>query len=300
MHIPASMLHGQICPVTATISVLGLSSAVYCGIKSKDKPTAANFGAVSALIFAGQMMNFPITNGTSGHLIGGVLAASLLGTPFAVVAIALVVAIQSLLFSDGGVAVLGANILNMAIIGTGIGGLIRSKLISHQNSTRGKILATAFAAWASVIVASFAVSVELAINGQIGFLTVLTAMVGTHALIGIGESLITVACFLLIHAHGLTKSDNKATFGLPLTAAALVALVLSPFASSMPDGLESIAQKYNLLHQSAPDFVGIFSGYSFPLVNNHILSTGFAGLAGVMVAFGVGWLISRILRPFTV
>lgn len=121
MHIPDSMLQGNVCSATAAVSVLGLVAAAYYGLKGQ-RPSASRFAAVTALIFAGQMMNFPVQYGTSGHLLGGVLAAHLLGTPFGVLSVALVVVIQSLVFADGGVTVLGANVLNMAIIGAGLGG----------------------------------------------------------------------------------------------------------------------------------------------------------------------------------
>ena len=295
MHIPDAMLQGSICPVTATISAAGIIAASYYGLKAKGKPTASYFGAITALIFAGQMMNFPIMNGTSGHLLGGVLAASLLGTPFGILAIALVVAIQSLVFSDGGITVLGANIFNMAILGAGVSGMLRLRLVTHWKTTQGKYTATAVAAWVSVILASFAVSVELAIDGQISFFMVVPAMVGTHALIGVGEAFITVACCGLLSAYNVT-TRTKGQVAVPFTAAVLVALLLSPFASGFPDGLEWIAEKYNFLHESTPAFVGPLSDYVFPSLNNEILSTGVAGLLGVILSFGLAWAILRTME----
>lgn len=298
MHIPDSMLQGSICPVTAIVGAAGIIAASYFGLKAKNRPTATNFGAITALIFALQMMNFPIMNGTSGHLLGGVLAASLLGTPFGVLSIAIVVAIQSIVFSDGGVTVLGANILNMAILGAGIGGMLRSRLVVQWQSRHGEYIATAVAAWLSVIIASFAVSVELAVNGQIAFFNVVPAMVGTHALIGIGEALITVAGCILLSSN-IVFSRTKGHIAVPLTAAFLVALLLSPFASGFPDGLEWIAEKYGFLHESAPVFVGPLSDYSVPILNNEMFSTGFAGVFGVIVTFGAAWILLRVMAIFT-
>jgi len=295
VHIPDSMLQGSVCPVTAVMSAAGIAAAAYFGIKAKDKPTAGGFAAITALVFAGQMMNFPIMNGTSGHLLGGVLAASLLGTPFGVLAIALVVTIQSVVFSDGGVSVLGANVFNMAIIGAGIGGILRSQLVSRWQGTLGTYLSTAAAAWFSVVLAAFAVSVELAIDGQIGFLTVVPAMVGTHALIGIGEAIITVAAYAFLSTELISKTTNGRVIA-PLTAASVVALLLSPFASGFPDGLEWIAEKYNFLHESAPLFVGPLPDYAVPSFGNDMLSTGVAGFAGVLVAFGAGFAVLRIME----
>ena len=294
MHIPDSMLAGSICPVTAIVSTVGIIAASYYGAKAATKPAAAQFGAITALIFAGQMMNFPIMSGTSGHLLGGVLAASILGTPFGVLSIALVVAIQSMVFSDGGITVLGANILNMAILGAGMGGMLRSALIDRWQGRVGGYLATAAAAWLSVVAASFAVSVELAVDGQILFSQVVMAMVGTHAMIGVGEAIITVAVCMLLSTDTVSRNTNWRV-SVSLTAAFLVALLLSPFASGFPDGLEWIAGKYAFLHESAPAFVGPLPDYTVPFVSNEVFSTGFAGVIGVLISFASAWFMLRLM-----
>lgn len=298
MHIPDSMLQGSICPVTSAVCAVGIIVASYYGFKAKARPSAARFGAITALIFAGQMINFPIMDGTSGHLLGGVLASSLLGTPFGVLAIALVVAIQSLVFSDGGVIVLGANILNMALLGAGIGGMLRSTLVGRWHGMSGGYLATAAAAWVSVVLASFAVSVELAIDGQIESIKVVSAMVGTHTLIGIGEAFITAVACMLLSSNAVT-SRSHGQVAIPLETAFLVALLLSPFASGLPDGLERVAQQYGFYHETAPSFVGPLSNYITPWVNNDLFSTGVAGVVGVAVSFAMAWCLIRIFGMFT-
>jgi cobalt/nickel transport system permease protein len=238
-------------------------------------------------------------SGTSGHLLGGVLASSLLGAPFGVLAVALVVAIQSMVFSDGGITVLGANIMNMAILGAGLGGMLREFLAGRWQGAAGGYLATAVAAWLSVVVASFAVSVELAVAGQIGFSQVVMAMVGTHTLIGIGEAIITVAACMLLSMNSVSGSSAWRV-SVPLTAAFLVALLLSPFASGFPDGLEWIAEKYAFLHESAPVFAGPLPDYTVPFISDEMLSSGFAGVLGVLVCFGAAWLLSRLMDGFAI
>lgn len=295
MHIPDSMLHGAVCPVTATLSAAGVIAAAYFSMKANDKPSAARFAAITALIFAAQMMNFPILNGTSGHLLGGVLAASLLGVPFGVLAIALVVTIQSLVFADGGISVLGANIFNMAIIGAGVGGLLRNALAARLAGTAGGYVATALAAGVSVVLAAFAASVELAVDGQIAFASVVPAMLGTHALIGLGEALITVAACLLF-ARDTASTPAQGQFAMPLLAAVVVAMVLSPFASGFPDGLEWVAGQYQFLHESAPLFVAPLADYAVPAVASESLSTGLAGLLGVLISFAIGFGVLRGLE----
>lgn len=295
MHIPNSMLHGTICPVTVLVSTVGIAVAALKAFWSGHKPTAARFGAITALIFAGQMMNFPIQNGTSGHLLGGVLAAALLGVPFGVLSIALVVTIQCLVFSDGGFIVLGANVLNMAIIGAGLGGLINLYLVKKFSlKSKQNAISLGIAAWLSVILAALACSIELAISGTIEFHKVAGAMLGTHALIGIGEGLITVAvCFAL--AAEPIKTSPKRSVAVPLVASGIIATMLSPFASGFPDGLEWVAQKYQFLHESAPSFVGPLPDYSVSWISNESISTGLAGLVGVALTFFIAWGVARIL-----
>ena len=155
MHIPTSMMNGAVCPVTAAVSVGGIAVAAAMAWKAEHKPAPARFAAVSAFIFAGQMVNFPVQFGTSGHLLGGVLAAALLGVPFGVLAIALVVTLQCLVFADGGLAVLGANLLNMAILGAGAGGWLWQRLAAEA-APQHRPLTLALAAWLSVLLAALA------------------------------------------------------------------------------------------------------------------------------------------------
>lgn len=294
MHIPDSMLQGAVCPVSATVAVISVAGAAYFAIKAKDRPTAVHFAAISALIFALQMMNFPISDGTSGHLLGGVLASALLGIPFGVLSIALVVTIQALVFSDGGLTVLGANVFNMAILGAGFGGLLYARLHAAAHSWLSQNAALAVASWVSVVLASFAVSIELAADGQIGFLTVSTAMVGTHALIGIGEAAITILCMQLLYLPTIATSERMNATA-PLLASALIAFLLSPFASGFPDGLEWVAEQYNFFHDSTPAFVGVMPDYVFPFIASETLATSLAGLTGVVLTFGISWALLRML-----
>ena len=300
MHIPSEMLNGRICPVTAAVSVAGVGIAAYMASKIKKKPTAARFGAVAALIFAAQMMNFPIQNGTSGHLLGGVLAAALLGTPFAVMVIALVVTLQCLIFSDGGFLVLGANVLNMALIGAGLGGFLRTLVLEGKfikESSPLYAVGLGMVAWLSVVLAALAVSIELSVSGVVPFSKVAGAMLGTHALIGIGEGIITVAAF---YAFGKVTNYSKEKWNTVMTfaTALVIGAVLSPFASHLPDGLEWVAKKYQFLHEAAPTFVSPLSDYSFSLIQNNFISTALAGLLGVLVTFSLAWFVGKFFLFF--
>jgi cobalt/nickel transport system permease protein len=175
-------------------------------------------GVMAAFIFAAQMFNFQVAGGTSGHLLGGVLAAVLLGPWVGTLVMACVVAVQGLMFSDGGLLVMGANIFNMGIIGT-LGGyaIYRSLAAVLGGEERGRIPAAGVAAWVSVVAAAVSMSLQLAVSGTSPLEIVLPAMVGVHVLIGIGEALITVA------ALGFIAATRRDLFDLRPDRAALVA-----------------------------------------------------------------------------
>ena len=298
MHIPQNLLDGSICPATAMVSGLCLAGAALAAYRSAEKPHPLRFAAVSALIFAAQMMNFPISGGTSGHLLGGVLASALLGVPFGVLALALVVTIQALVFADGGLTVLGANVLNMAVLGAGLGGLLRLGLLKKWPAGGTRVwIATALASWASVMLAALAGAVELALAGVLPLERVVPAMLGVHALIGAGEALITVAALALFDRPATVGAVPASRgFAAPALAALLIALCLSPFASPLPDGLEAVLAHAQVLHEAAPLFVAPLADYQVAGVAAEALSTGLAGLIGVVLTF----LVARVLAaPLT-
>lgn len=281
------MMTGAVCPVTAAVAATGVGGAAWAAIKCEQKPDVVRFASVSSLIFAAQMVNFPISHGTSGHLLGGVLAATLLGTPFGVLAIALVLAVQSLLFSDGGISVLGANVVNMSLIGTGIGGLIAGRIRKRSFLSMARL---GFASWLSIQLAALACSVELAVAGTVPLGTCAPAMLGTHAMIGIGEALITLLAFSLLPS---AETNSRRSAFVPALAAMMIALLLSPFACGFPDGLEWVSEKLGFLHSAAPAFVAPLADYSLPGFSG-ALSTGLAGLAGVLVVFVLGSAVSLV------
>lgn len=151
-------------------------------------------GLAAAFVFAAQMVNFPVAAGTSGHLLGGVLAAVLLGPWLGSVVVTVVLGVQALIFADGGLSALGLNVFNMAIVGA-MGGwyVYRVALRFLPGGDRAVPLATGIAAGISVVLAALGFTLQYAIGGEGGtpITTVLGAMVGVHILIGIGEGVIT-------------------------------------------------------------------------------------------------------------
>jgi cobalamin biosynthesis protein CbiM len=162
-------------------------------LSRRGKERIMRMAAVGSLIFAFQMVNFPIASGTSGHLLGGVLAALVAGPFEALLIMAVILATQSFFFADGGLLALGANIINMGLVGA-IGGYYLYVLVLKQVQAlpNARTLAIAVAAWTSVVLAAAAASLELAASGTVVLGVVLPVMLQYHALIGIGEALITV------------------------------------------------------------------------------------------------------------
>jgi cobalt/nickel transport system permease protein len=162
-------------------------------------------GVLAAFIFAAQMLNFPIAGGTSGHFIGAALAAILLGSWAGVLIMTCVLAVQCLVFQDGGLFALGANIFNMGIVATFISYYVhRGGTTLFGGQKKGALVVGGLAAWLSVVIASVACAFELAISGTVPLGIALPAMAGVHALIGVGEGVITAAVLGLIMA---TRAD---------------------------------------------------------------------------------------------
>jgi cobalt/nickel transport system permease protein len=169
--------------------------------KELDERAIPLMGVMAAFIFAGQMFNFAVPGGTSGHLLGGVLAAVLLGPWAGTIVMAAVVGVQGMVFQDGGLLAMGANIFNMGIIGT-LGGywVYRGLVAVLGGEERGRYPAAAIAAWLAVWIAAVLVAFELAVSDTTSLSVALPAMAGWHAVIGIGEAIITVAALAFIAA----------------------------------------------------------------------------------------------------
>jgi len=191
VHIPDGFLTANTWVPAWVISVGGLWVCVRKTAQVLKDKMVPMMGVMSAFIFAAQMLNFPVIGGTSGHLLGGVLAAVLLGPYAGAIVIAVVLVVQCLVFQDGGLTALGANILNMSFVGT-IGGYIIYNILRRIiRNNKGVLVGTALAAWLSVVLASTACAFELSFSKTSPLGIALPAMVGIHALIGIGEAVIT-------------------------------------------------------------------------------------------------------------
>jgi cobalt/nickel transport system permease protein len=285
-------------------------------LKEKQIPFA---GLAAAFIFALQMLNFPVAAGTSGHLLGGALAAILLGPAMGMTVVAVVVIVQALLFADGGISALGLNVLNMAIL-TALAGWLLFRLVMTvaPKRTSGLLVATMIAAWASVVASSIGFVVQYAVGGQGGVdpATVFGAMVGVHALIGIGEGLISAAVVGAVLAvrpdlvsgagryqiSGTGETAPSRSSVMTFTVAGVVAALLlvvfvAPVASGDPDGLERVAEDTGFIETAEePLLGGPFVDYGVSGIESEALGTVIAGVVGTIITFAVGMIGIGALR----
>ncbi|MBI4834239.1 MAG: energy-coupling factor ABC transporter permease [Planctomycetes bacterium] len=200
MHIPDGFLDTKTWASLSAVSAGFVALSVVRANRKLGEKHVPLMGIMSAFIFSTQMLNFPVAGGTSGHFMGAVLAAVLLG-PFAgTLIMSIVLVVQCLMFADGGITALGANIFNMGVVGSLSGYLIYFLLSSVIKGKPGKLIGVFVASWASIVLASGACALELAFSGTIALNIALPAMAGVHMIIGIGEALITTAVLTLILA----------------------------------------------------------------------------------------------------
>ena len=299
LHIPDGFLSLPIVLIAwlATVACEGLALQQ---VKSAlDERRVPLMGVMAAFIFAAQMINFPVAGGTSGHVLGGALAAIALGPWPAMLVMASVVGTQALLFQDGGVLALGANVLNMGVVPAAIGyGLYRGV----AGGPRGLRLAAAgVAAWLSVMGAALLTSLQLWLSGASSLGLVVPAMLGVHALIGVGEAIITVAALSFILTtrpdlvEGVARAGGRAWVGVGL-AVSLAVVLIAPMASADPDGLERVAEDLGFVERAQDAPYGILPDYTVPGLEDPTVATIAAGLLGVLVVVAVVAAVARAAR----
>lgn len=307
MHAPDGFLTAGTAVATGVVSAGGIGVCLRRAREELSDRMVPLAGVTAAFVFAAQMVNFPIGAGVSGHLIGGALAAVLLGPWVGTLVVAVVVLVQALLFADGGITALGYNVLNMAIVpamgGWAVFRLGRRLLPDRMSSVP---VAAGIAAFASVVLASLAFSLEwlFGASAPVPFDRVLTAMLGVHAVIGVGEGIITgfvIAAVvasrpdLVAGARGLARGHTGSrSIGRFVAGAVIVTLLVavgvSQFAVDDPDGLESVAARQGFEEQAGEHALSssLFADYATAGVNNQQVSLAAAGIAGVLVTLAVG------------
>ena len=300
MHLPDGFLSLAVSIICWVATVILVGIAISRTDRSLGERQVPLMGIMAAFIFAAQMINFPVAGGTSGHLLGGALAAITLGPWAGMLVMTAVIAVQGLLFQDGGLLVMGANILNMGLLTVMVGyGLYRSALGWNRTA---KLAVIGVAAWLSVMTGALFTSLEMWLSGTAKLELVLPAMLTVHALIGLGEALITVAAVAfilrtrpdLLGEGSASANAGRGWIGAGVLVALLVALI-SPLASANPDGLNRVAIDLGFIH-TAQTGGGPFAGYSIPLLASTPLARILAGALGIAAVLGVGLLIGRSLQ----
>jgi cobalt/nickel transport system permease protein len=323
MHIPDGFIDVPTAVTTGVVSLGAVAWSLRRAGKELGERSVPLLGVTAAFIFAAQMLNFPVAGGTSGHLLGAVLAAVLLGPWAACIVLTVVLAVQAIGMADGGITALGANVMNMAVLGGIVGYyLFRAFKALLPKKPGGYFASVAAASWLSVVLASAAASVELAQSGTVPLRVSLPAMISVHMVIGIGEALITTT---VVGAVLLARPDLVRTFDYDLparkqgesrapkgirrartwgfVAAALVvalalAVFVSPFASSAPDGLERVAVDRGFAATAPQEPVWRFapvSDYTFPGISSPAVATAVAGGVGTLMLFGLVFGLGRLL-----
>lgn len=327
LHAPDGFFSLPISAAGYALAAAAIGFAIYRANRSLNERIVPMMGVMAAFIFAAQMLNFPVAGGTSGHLIGGALAAIILGPWAAILVMTAVVGLQALLFQDGGLLVMGVNLLNMSIVSVlaGYGTYWLSQRLGGGGSA--SLMAGGFAAaWVSVVASSATTAVALSLSGTSPLAVALPAILGFHMLIGIGEGLITVFALSFIRqarpqllgirpnapaetaatAAASANADADGRGRAPLRGAriwaagyviAIALVMLAPFASASPDGLERVAEDSGFMSAAVSAPYSIIGDYQLPGVQNEAVATALAGVVGVTVVYllvmGCAYLLHR-------
>ncbi|MCL4267421.1 MAG: PDGLE domain-containing protein [Anaerolineae bacterium] len=299
LHIPDGFLSLIISLLCWLATVVMLAVAVRKAQADYDERLIPLAGVMAAFIFAAQMLNFPVAGGTSGHLIGAALAFIALGPWLGLLVMTAVIALQALLFQDGGLIVMGANILVMGVVPGFVGyGVYR---LAANRGKSIKLAMVGVGAWLSIVAAALVTALLLAFSGTANLDIVVPVMVGVHMLIGIGEALVTVAAlaFIVRSRPGLLDERAASTGGRWVLAGlgiALLVVLLSPYASPSPDGLEWVAGQQGFLETALAAPYNLLPDYTIPGLGETGLSTIVAGIVGVLMVAALVLLVGRLLN----
>lgn len=326
MHVPDGFINAPTSAVTGVVAAGAIAVSLRGARRELDERTAPLAGLVAAFIFAVQMLNFPVAAGTSGHLLGGALAAILVGPYTGVLCVSVVLLMQGILFADGGLTALGVNITDMAIVTTVVAYALFRGLVKVLPRTRRSVTVASFvAALVSVPAAALAFTFLYWIGGttDVAIGKVATAMVGVHVLIGIGEAAITALTVgaviavrpdLVYGARGLTRKlklrvngelvdvpdaeptavpaarSHRKLWITGLVTSLVLAGFVSFYASADPDGLEKVAADKGIDEKTEEhaNAGSPLADYGVEDITDARVSGGLAGVIGVGVTVVAG------------
>ncbi|MGR6970941.1 energy-coupling factor ABC transporter permease [Streptomyces cynarae] len=334
MHVPDGFIDAPISAATGVLAAGALAVSLKGARRELDERTAPLAGLVAAFIFAVQMLNFPVAAGTSGHLLGGALAAILVGPCTGVLCVSVVLLMQGILFADGGLTALGVNITDMAVVTTVVSYAVFRGLVKVLPRRRRSVTVASFvAALVSVPAAAVAFTLIYAVGGttDVAISKVATAMIGVHVLIGVGEAAITALTVgavmavrpdLVYGARGLERKlklrvngqlvdapaaepaapvaagSHRKLWVTGLVTSLLLAGFVSFYASASPDGLEKVAKDQGIDRKTEPHAAAgsPLADYGVKDIADARLSGGLAGVIGVGVTVVAGSAVFRAVR----
>jgi cobalt/nickel transport system permease protein len=303
VHIPDGFLSAGVTATTWAAAGAGVAAALRAE-RSDPNPTPAGvLGAVAAFVFAAQMINLPVAPGVSGHLVGAALAAVLLGPWRAVIVMAVVLTVQALLFQDGGITALGANITDMGVAGSLAGYAGAALTARWAASPRGRVAGGVFGAFVATLAAAVLTALWLGLSGLYPVLPIVQLMLVTHVAIGLLEAALTGAVLATVirwrpdlirgvAADGRIASAGAFAAGAIGVAIAIAAFV-SPFASALPDGLDHAAERLGFAARAHTEWAAPFAGYALPFSASPEVATAMAGIVGTLAAAAIAWAVSR-------
>lgn len=317
MHLPDHHLTPSVEIFTGSLAAVSVVASCYAMRKSSSKSSPGLVAALAGLVFGLQMLNYPISSETSGHVLGGLMAALVVGPWAATVIVGIVLATQAIVFGDGGLYALGANITNMAVVGVWAGwGFMKlvERIVGASTFAANRamrIFAVAAAGWISMQAAAISCASELILSGQGSSSELLSKIFSVHALIGIGEGFLAATCAAtLFAAQGRVRETdlsssasagraNWRTMSSVIVAVAMIAVIASPWASSFEDGLEWTLAKCNvgeIQGWSVPVISWQLTDYTIPMWGNESLaSLWMAGAVGLVCVMCCTWILQKTL-----
>jgi cobalt/nickel transport system permease protein len=302
MHLPDGFLDAKTALLATGVATVGVGAALRQVRTTLEPRQMPMLGLAAAFVFAAQMLNFPVAGGTSGHLVGGVLTAILLGPSAAVLVMTCVLIVQCLMFADGGLMALGANVFNMGIVSVCGGYAIFrvSKRLIPMEEPRSTVFAAAFAAWFGTVFASIFCAGELALSQTAPWSLAFPAMANVHMIVGVGEGLVTglIALTVLRNRPQLVATPQPGFVSYGFLICIGLAVFVAPFACPWPDGLAVVAKALGFAAKEAPiSSHAPLADYQLPFIGSVTVATAVAGAIGTVLAFVAAYGLARVLVP---
>ncbi len=302
MHIPDGFLSAPVAAATWAGAAGALAWGLRAEARQRDQAPAGTLGALAAFVFASQLVNVPLLPGTSGHLVGGTLAAAIVGPWHGLVVMAVVLAVQALLFQDGGITAFGANLLAMGGMGA-LGGYAVAAFVARLwPGVRGRVAGSVLGAFVATLAGAALIAMTLAASGLYPAAAVMPVLLSFHVPIALVEAALTGAILATVVrwrpdiVRGLqgVRSSAAPVLGL-LVVALAVAAFAGPFASPDPDALESVAERLGFASAARGLWPAPSPDYVLPWLAVGRLAAGIAGVVGTLAAAALAWGLTRRL-----